>query len=197
MSGTRLAGFALAALIAATPSGALAWDPVVTGAPVSMSKGGWSIVFPDGWLQDASAQSVIASRDGVLLNSIVLHVVPHKKAFAAAKRRSSADALPEDLAESYVADVQAQGGAREFEVLTTDPAELAGRPAFRVHVRYRLPESATGARIDQVTIGTALDAGLLLLTYRAPTLHHFERWLPAFEASVPTISYTPPQPKKR
>lgn len=190
---------ALALALACTfaPASALAWEAVQPGTPATMRKGGWAIQFPEGWIQDVAANSVTASRDGALLNSITLAVVPHKSAFAASKRKSSADALPEDLAESYVANLQADKTISDVELVASDPAELGGKPAFRVHVRFRLPELQGGARIEQVTVGAPLPQGLLLATFRAPAIHYFGKWLPAFDAALPSVAYVPAPEKKR
>ena len=178
------------------PALALAWNPTEDAKPVSPGKGGFSVQFPLGWLCDTSSSSVVASHDGVMLNSITVSLTPHKNAFKAAKKPSSPTAAPEDLAESYVANLQAPGSTlRELVTLATEPAELAGRPAFRVHLKYRIPESQGGAEIEEVTVGTPLESGLMLATYRAPALHYFPRWLTEFEAAVKTIALVaPPKP---
>lgn len=191
--------FALALLLACTlaPAAVLAWEPVQPGTAAAMRKGGWSIQFPRGWIQDVAANAVTASRDGALLNAISLVLVPHKSAFAAAKRKSSEDALPEDLAESYVANLQADKTLTDVELVASDPAELAGRPAFRVRVRYRLPSMQGGARIEQVAVGTPTPQGLLLATYRAPAIHYFDKWLPSFDEALGSVAYAPPPEKKK
>ncbi len=174
-------------LTAALP--AHAWDAAPAGQPVAMKKAGWAIAVPDGWLYDTpSGHELAASRDGMFLNWISLALVPHKDAFKAVKRESRPDSLPEDLAESYVAYLKGVGGLyNDVEVISTDPAELAGRPAFRVHVKFRLPEALGRATFEQTTVGTALDAGLLLATFRAPSLHHYAKWLPEFDKALATV----------
>lgn len=194
---TRFPKVVLALACALASPTVLGWEAVQPGVPAAMRKAGWAIQFPEGWIQDVSGSSVTASRDGALLNSITLTLVPHRSVFAASKRKSGPDSLPEDLAESYVATLQADKTLTDVELVASDPAELAGKPAFRVHVRYRLPEMQGGARIAQVAVGTPLPTGLLLLTYRAPAIHYFDRWLASFDAAVPSVAYVPPPEKKK
>ena len=183
----------LLALALLAPGLVLAWTPTEDGKPVSPGHGGYSVQLPPGWLCDTSSSAVEASHDGPLLNSITVSVAPHKDVFKASKRISSATTSPEDLAESYVANLQAGPRAlRDVVTLATEPAELAGRPAFRVHLKFRLPESRGGAEIEEVTVGTPLDSGLMLATYRAPAIHYFQRWLADFEGTVKTVALVAP-----
>jgi hypothetical protein len=185
-------------LIAAlVPALALAWKPVEDAHPVGPSKGIIEVQFPAGWAYDTSSSAVTGTRDGPLLDSIAISLLPHKSAFKGAKKPSSPSAAPEDLAESYVANLQAGTQAYEaVSVLATDPDQLLGRPAFRLHLRYRLPAQMGGALIEEITVGTALDSGLLLATYRAPALHYFAARLPDFEATLKTAA-VPRPPKTR
>jgi hypothetical protein len=79
-----------------------------------------------------------------------------------------------------------------LSVLSNEPAELAGKPAFRVHLRYRAQESAGGAVMESVSIGTALDDGIMLVTFEAPSIHYFGRWAHEFDAVAGSITLSPP-----
>lgn len=187
--------YALVACLLLVPMSALAWKPVDPGAATTPKKGGYSVQLPAGWLYDTNATNVVASRDGPFLNRIFITLVPHKDAFKLIKKSSSADALAEDLAESYVANLQASARQLAIDgvaILSTEPAELAGHPAFRVHLRYRAAEQISGAGFEEVTLGTPLPAGLLLATYSAPALHFFPKWQPSFEETLKTISLAQP-----
>ena len=49
-------------------------------------------------------------------------------------------------------------------------------------------EEVGNALYDDLVVGAAVPAGLLLAQYEAPRLHFFETYLPAFEAVLPTIT---------
>ena len=184
------------ALAVLVPGLALAWAPTEPNKLVSPGHGGYAVQFPAGWLCDTKSDSVIASHDGLLLNSITVSVTAHKDVFKAAKKPSSPSAAPEDLAESYVANLQSGPGAvQDVVLLGTEPAELVGRPAFRVHLKYRASPSQGSAEIEEVTLGTPLDSGLMLATYRAPAIHFFARWLGEFEAAIQSVVLVAPPPK--
>lgn len=176
------------------PATAFAWKPVEPSMATSPKKGGFSVQLPAGWLYDTSGAGVLASRDGIFLEQISVRLVPHKDAFKQIKKTSAPDALPEDLAESYVANLQAPSPLstiQDVEVISTEPAELAGLPAFRLHLRYRLSEQISGAGMEEITVGAPLAGGLLLATYVAPSLHYFPKWQPTYEETLKTIAVSP------
>lgn len=181
----------LVAALLLVPVTALAWTMVEPGVVAVPKKAAFTVQLPSGWLYDTAAGVVIASRDGALLNEIRVVLAPHDQVFKNIKKKSSADALPEDLAELYVESLHANKGVHDIEVLSTEPADLAGRPAFRVHIRYRIPEEMGGATFERVTVGTPLPAGLLLAYFEAPQLYQYPKWEPAFEESLKTITVAP------
>jgi hypothetical protein len=161
--------------------------------PVGPGKAGFSAQLPEDWLYDSSSDALIASHDGADLNFISIAILPHKKAFKDAKKVSTPKSAPEDLAEDYIAELQAGPHAlRELVVVSNEPAELAGRAAFRVHVRYRAAESSGGAQMEVVAFGTALESGVMLASYRAPSIHYFGRWIANFEAAAKSITLSAP-----
>lgn len=165
------------------------WKPTDEAKPVGPGKSGFAVQLPAGWLYDTSSNSVMASHDGMPLDHITVWIVPHKKAFKDAKKPSSPTSAPEDLAESYLAELQTgQGAVRELVVIANEPAELAGKPAFRVHFKFRACECAGGAPMESVTLGTPLESGLLLASYVAPSIHYFPRWLADFDAAAKSIA---------
>jgi hypothetical protein len=179
------------------PGLAFALKPVESAKPVSPGKGEFQAQLPPGWIYDTSRNAITAWHDGPLLNQIVVSIIPHKDAFKNAKRLSTPTTAPEDLAESYVANLQAGPAAlHDVVVIASDPAELAGRPAFRVLLKYHAAEIESGAEMEICTLGVALDSGVMLATFRAPMIHFFERSLPDFEAAAKSIELIAPPPHK-
>jgi hypothetical protein len=184
----------VAALALLLPSLAVAgWESVEASKRVGSGKGDFSLQLPETWLYDSSRHSLDASHDGVGLNRITVAITPFKKTFKNAKKESTPKSAPEDLAEDYIAELQAGPNAvRDLVVVSNEPAQLAGRPAFRVHVKYRTQAFAGGAEMESVAVGTALDSGVMLATFVAPSIHYFERWVGEFNAVAGSITLLPP-----
>jgi hypothetical protein len=161
--------------------------------PVGPGKADFSVQLPEDWLYDSSSNALTASHDGPGLNHISIAILPHKKVFRNAKKVSTPKSAPEDLAEDYIAELQAGSNAlRELVVVSNEPAELAGKAAFRIHVKYRAAESSGGAQMEAIIFGTALESGVMLVSYRAPSIHYFERWIANFEATAKSITLSAP-----
>lgn len=184
----------IATLALLLPSLAFAgWESAEASKRVGSGKGDFSLQLPETWLYDSSRHSLDASHDGVGLNRITVAITPYKKTFKNSKKQSTANSAPEDLAEDYIAELQAGPNAvRDLVVISNEPAQLAGRPAFRVHVKYRAQEIAGGAAMESVAIGTALDSGVMLATFEAPSVHFFERWIREFNSAAGSITLLPP-----
>lgn len=177
----------LTALFAATSATAAKLEAVQAGVALSPSSNAFSMQGPADWLCIRAKTHVGCSRDGFMLNGITVDLRPHAKAFPNIKKPSAVDTPPEELAETLVADLSALKTIRDVKLVSVEPAELAGHPAFRARMTYRLDDMSGGAAYDMVVVGSAVAKGFLVATYEAPHLNYFEKSLPAFEAVVPTI----------
>jgi len=134
----------------------------------------YSVTLPTGWLRLESDDSLILSKDGVLLQLISIQFRQHKNAFEKIEKDSSATLLPSELAELTIAELKAtqDEGLPSMEVLRNAPVELAGHTGFDIHLRYK---TDAGLRMDMLLRGFADESGFYLLKYNAPTLHYFQR----------------------
>jgi hypothetical protein len=163
----------------------------VAGVPVETTRGRFSVVPPAGWVCERSAYEVAASRDGALLESVSFTLRKHKKAFAAIKKDSAPDALPEELAENYLADLKSQAGIGNVEALAVEPADLGGNAAFLVRLTFVLAQEMGGVTYQEITLGAPLQDGLLIARYRAPQIHFFDTYLPQFEETLRSLTLAP------
>jgi len=166
----------------------------VAGKAFESRSGGYAIEFPAGWKYDSFGANCAASRDGFDLNALAVEIRKHKDAFKAIKRKSSEQSLPQDLAEDFVANMKAAGGNEGVEVLEDAPAELGGKPAFRLHLRYRVPIDIGALDYEHIVVGAATSRGLVLVSYRAPSLHYFAAQRTAFDAALASFRFASARP---
>jgi len=179
---------ALCSLLLAPAVQSARLEPVQPGAVLSSKSKTFSLQPPVGWLCIEVKTHIGCARDGFMLNAITIDLRPHDKAFPNLKKTSSADAPPEELAETLVADLAAMKTLHDVKLVSVEPAEIAGHAGFRARISYRMGEEVGNALYDDLVVGAAVPAGLLLAQYEAPHLHFFETYLPAFEAVLPTIT---------
>ena len=192
-------GLVLGWLIAAPQALAAGWRLADVDSPYVSDKLGYSIQFPPAWRYNPGffEGKCIATRDGPDLAAMYVEVRKHKNAFKEIKQSSAPDSLPQDLAQWYVANLQADRSMESVTVLRDEPAELAGLPAFRVHLAYRFVVDKGAVRYEEIVVGAVNDRGLFVVGYRAPVLHYFARYRDEFERSLGSFAIQDVVAKKK
>lgn len=163
------------------------WIPVRANHPLAVASG-ITVSVPGDWVYDEIRRGLVASRDGPLLELATFVLVPHAEAFALAHRESRPDMSPEDLADAYLANLQAgDAPPAEMHDVQTTPEVVAAQEGFRVRFRYRSVTPSGSTEVEHVTVGVALRTGLLLATFEAPALHYAPTYLAAFNAMVESL----------
>lgn len=128
---------------------------VADGTPFTHKASGYTIQYPAGWrwIKMPFGDETVATRDGIWLQQIFVDFRKHKNAFRALKQDSTPEMMPQELAEKYVAEMAAASSLQNMEILSNEPALLAGRPAFRVHVAYRASVDMGSVRYEAIIVG--------------------------------------------
>jgi hypothetical protein len=134
----------------------------------------YRVTLPSGWLRLESDDTLILSRDGILLQIISIQFRPHENAFEKIEKDSSVTMLPSELAQLTIAELKASqdDGLPSLEILSNTPVKLAGHTGFDIQLRYKTDD---GLRMDMEMRGVVDDSGFYLLKYSAPTLYYFGR----------------------
>lgn len=171
----------LAFLLALSGCASSTWTPVEEATFVA-PKDSFSVDLPSGWINFARAKNVtVVTKDGLDLQSIRIIRDDHKKAFKAIEKDSSANMLPQEVAENLIAEVKASYELDNIDTLSNDPVTIDGQPGFRLLLEYKTDR---GLRRKYLAYGFVNDKGLYTMIYTAPTLHYFDRDLKVFERVV-------------
>jgi hypothetical protein len=148
----------------------------------------YSATLPAGWLRQETGNSLVLSKDGVLLQHITIEYRPHEKAFKEIEKDSSSTMLPSELAELAIAELKASQdeGLPSLEILHNVPVEITGHTGFDIHLRYK---TDTGLRMEMLLRGVVDDSGLYLVKYTAPTLHYFNRDLQVYDSLTASLQF--------
>jgi len=149
--------------------------------------GEFALNAPADWSVDQGETAVDMSRDGKLVNRILVEFRDHDRAFPSARLKSTRDSTPQDLARSYLEDLRGKGVENLQVIELSYESRLVGQPAFRIRFAYELPLAASRLRMEQVVVGTAVRHGVILAGLTAPRLNYFEKALPAFEAAAASV----------
>lgn len=175
-------GLLLASLAACTP-----WTRIDPGSRHESKRDDYSLELPLGWVRrTADANDYFITRDGPALNYIVVNRQPHHRKLPRTQRETRANMLPHELAELTVAEWKNTTATANLELLTNTPVMLGGRPAARVHIRYR---NERGLPIERVLVSLVDPRGRLSIQYEAPAIVYFQRGLADFESLLASVRF--------
>ena len=147
----------------------------------------YTLEAPVGWVKrNYDIYDVFLSRDGPLLNFIAVRREAHDQELKRSKRKTSADLLPHEIAELVIAEQKANEQLGAFTVLSNRPARIGGKPAARVHTRWK---TERGLPIERLTYAMVDQKGRLALIYEAPGLVYFPKGLADFETLVKSVAF--------
>ena len=147
----------------------------------------YTLDLPLGWVKrTADTNDLFVTRDGPALNYIVVNRQPHDRKLPRTKRETRADMLPHEVAELAIAEWKSSEATANLQVLSNTPILLDGRPAVRVHIRFK---NDRGLPIERVMVALVDINGRLSIQYEAPAIVYFQRNLPAFEAMVASVRF--------
>jgi hypothetical protein len=134
----------------------------------------YRVSLPVGWLRITSDDSLILSKDGILVQTISVQYKEHAKAFEKIRKVSTPGMLPSELAQLSIAEFQSSqdDSLPSLEVISNKPVEMGGIMGFEVQLIYK---TDTGLRMGMLMRGVVDDDGYYLVKYNAPMLHYFER----------------------
>ena len=155
----------------------------------------YSVDLPVGWIKQVTQnRQLLVSRDGILLNYILISKTSLKEAFPKTKKAASDSMLPAELAELEISEIKSQDQlTTALTVVENEPAELAGQEGFRLRVRYK---NTRGLEIQRVVCGLADKSAYYQMAFEAPTLYYFDTYYPAFQKAVASFQLGSTSSKK-
>ncbi len=175
-------GLLLASLAACAP-----WARVDPAARLESRRDDYTLELPLGWVKrTADTNDFFVTRDGPALNYIVVNRQPHDRRLPRTRRETRADMLPHEIAELAIAEWKSTEATANLEVVSNAPVMLGGKPAARVHIRYK---NERGLPIERVMVGLVDAKGRLSIQYEAPAIVYFQRGLADFETMVASVRF--------
>jgi hypothetical protein len=144
----------------------------------------YTVDLPTGWIRQGTFdnKTLLASRNGFLLEFIAIAKRPLKEAFPMTKKAATEGMLPAELAELEIAEIKSSDQfTAALTVVENEPAEIAGRDGFRIQVSYK---NARGLELQRVVYGFIDKTGYYQLAFQAPMLYYFGTYYPDFEKAV-------------
>ena len=188
----NLAAFlALAAAVAPVPAEA-AWRLVEAGDARKVARSDLVVTAPEDWNRSTSrptSRSEVWTQDGVGLTELMFYakIKDGETLFQRNQRKRNPmpefdkDMLLTDLVEWYEDTANVALGGSLFRIDEVKPAKLGGYDA--VHFSYSYTGGDNVARLGEAR-AAIVDEKLYLISYEAPRLHYFDRYITGVRAMM-------------
>lgn len=140
--------------------------------------------IPPGWMVHSRKDVLLATRDGVLLQYIVLENIHVDDELSNTKKQFKRGLLPLEQAEVILDNMAGNEHYKGFKLLSKKPAKISGHQAFRAEYRYK---DADGLEYRGVYYGFMQNDWFYGVRYVAPKRHYYQRDVKKFEKSVQSM----------
>jgi hypothetical protein len=164
-------------------------------ASAPMESKSFLLQLPEGWMRSNQEVTVLATRDGPLLQEIFVERLQVGKPLRNTKKTVAAGMMPQEAAEVIADDLVSNPGTKGLQIVENAPATVGGAAGFRILAAFK---NGDGLKYRKVVYGVLAPPWFYRLTYTAPERHYFDADLPAFETVAasfrPGSEKPPPEP---
>ena len=144
----------------------------------------FTITPPAGWMYTTAASDLLASKEGPVLQRIVVEHTDLTKLPKDTKRAVSPGMSAFEAAEAVIGELRADQKMQGFDLKENAPATVGGHPGFKIVFSYRTPDKLY---LSEARYGALVGNVLWSVNYVAPARHYFERDAATFESAVQTF----------
>lgn len=141
----------------------------------------FSVELPKTWMKFVHKDYLLLSRDGVLLQNILITRISIDKKLQFTKKQFKPEMLPQEAAEVFLDNFRSNQSKFNFKVVENIPCEVSGVPGFKVTCRYK---NKDGLRIKKVCYGLLFNNYFYEIIYTAAERYYFDKNLQIFEQVV-------------
>ncbi len=142
----------------------------------------FAAVVPVGWMRFNLPAYFIMTKDGTVLDKIVVDRRKFNSKLEFTKKVYTKDMVPQDLAEVEIDNLRASGQFSRVEVLSNTPATIGGQEGFRIEYTYVVTNG--GLRMQGIHYGFRYKDWIYRVYYEASKQHYFEKSRKDFERFV-------------
>jgi len=128
--------------------------------------------------RDPAGDIVRLTRDGLLLQQIIIGRTGIDKELPHTKRKLSKGMLPQEVAEVIIDNIRSNPNISNQNVLENSPARLSGYTGFKLIYSYQTKE---GLRIKGACYGAVVGDWYYYVLYEAPERYYFTKDYQVFE----------------
>lgn len=156
--------------------GCAPWTQV--GGLYESSTHNFSVELPTGWMRLNIKEYLLITRDGVLLQNIIVERFKIDKELKYTKKRLKKDMLPQEAAEVILDNISSDQTILNFEVSENIPVQINGHPGFKTSFTYKTKD---GLRLKGIYYGFLRNEWFYGIRYTAAARYYFDKDIHTFE----------------
>jgi len=154
------------------------------GQPFTSQAQNVTVNLPDGWMRLNTDDYIFITRDGELLQSVLIEAFHVDDQLKHTKKKLRKGMLPLESSEVIMDNISSNNEIKSFEVKENRSAKVAGHQCFRAIFTYKDSE---GLKIKSVYYGFLDNEWFYGIRYTAPQRHYFDKDLKTFEKIVASV----------
>jgi hypothetical protein len=152
-----------------------------TGGPYSSTYLDFSVQLPDGWMRRNINDHLFLTRDGGLLQNILIERVNVADDLTHTKKKFARGMLAQEAAQVLLDNFRSDEQKQNFKVLSNAPARVDGHHGFKAVFTYR---NEDGLPLKSVYYGFLEGEWFYGIRYTAAQRYYYKKDLKTFEAVV-------------
>lgn len=154
-------------------------------APWTQVGGGYSspnkdftVDLPKGWMKAKSNDLLLITRDGILLQNILIKRMAITEELEHSKKKFRPDMLPHEQAELISDDFASTPALMNFELLENSPMTIDGHKGFRLVFIYK---NEDGLRVKSTFSGFLVQDWFYQIRYTAAARYYYDKDSASYE----------------
>jgi hypothetical protein len=169
----------LAFVLVFLSSCAAPWTEV--GGGYSSPNNDFTVDLPKGWMKANSKDLLFITRDGILLQSIVIKRMAITEELQYSQKKFRLNMLPHEQAELIADDFASNPALMNFEILENSPITINGHKGFRLVFTYK---NEDGLRVKSAFNGFLVQDWFYQIRYTAAARYYYDKDLATYEQVI-------------
>ena len=143
--------------------------------------------LPNGWMTLQSPDLLLITKDGILLQNIIIKRMELTEELEDSKKKFRSDMLPHEQAELIIDDFTSNQSMLNFQVLENRPVTIDGNKGFRIVFTYK---NNDGLRVKSIYNGFMVQDWFYSIRYTAAARYYFDKDLDSFEKTFNSFKFS-------
>jgi len=146
----------------------------------------FSVDLPPGWMKSNTDKSLLITRDGVLLQTIIIERFKATEELQHTKKKLEPSMLPHEAAEVIADNISSNPSITDFTLLENAPTTIANRPGFKLLYQYK---NKDGLQFKGIYCGFLSGDWLYAFRYTAPARYYFDKDVGTFDKVLKSFAF--------